>query len=138
MKNFTYKGCRTLLQGFVFFSMIILATGCKKIGPDYDVYFYSDVESSGTPLTLFLDGDLKGELPNLHTTIRFDNDTIKSGALHLKLKGGKYKMEAKDKNGETRSAGTIKFHQNSGGGSCTKGGNGQAGSGRTVVVKVFF
>jgi len=89
-------------------------------------------------MSLFLDGDYKGDLPNLHTRMAVDNDTILTQGLHLTLKSGKYKLIGKDKQGTIRCEGTIKFSNNSAGGSSTKGGNGSAGSGNTTVVKLFF
>ncbi len=122
----------------LFVSTFILLTNCKKLGSDYDTYFYTDVENSDGALTLFVDGKNKGELPNLKTSVSATNDTIINNALHLTLKSGKYKIETKDSKGNTKSSGTIKFNRNSLRGSSTMGGQSSASTGNKVVTKLNY
>ena len=122
----------------LFASTIIVLTNCKKFGKDFDTYFYTDIENSAGPLTLFVDGKNKGELPNLKTSVSPTNDTIINNALHLTLKSGKYKIEAKDNQGNVKCSGTLKFRSNSLSGSSTMGGQATATSGKTVVTKLNY
>ena len=117
---------------------IIVMTKCKKIGKDFDTYFYTDIENLAGPLTLFIDGRNKGELPNLKTSVSPTNDTVISNALHLILKSGRYKIEAKDNQGNLKCSGTLKFRSNSLSGSNTMGGQETSTSGKIVVTKLNY
>ena len=119
-------------------STIIVLTNCKKFGKDYDNYFFTDIENSAGPLTLFIDGKNKGELPNLKTSVSPTNDTVINNALHLILKSGKYKIEAKDNQGNVKCSGTLKFRLNSLSTSGTMGGQATASSGKTIVTKLNY
>jgi len=125
---------KVMLLAFIVFSL----TTCKKYGKPQDLFFYSDIDSAFAPMTLFLDDELKGEIPNLHVQISTDNDTITREALHLSLKPGKYNFIAKDNQGNVRCDGWFKFSKNSTKTSSTKGGQGVAGSDNTKVFEFFF
>lgn len=129
---------KQLIKLILFVSTMIVLTNCQKFGQNYATYFYTDIENKAGPLTLFVDGKSKGELPNLKTSLSPTNDTIINHALHLTLKSGKYKIEAKDSHGTLKYSGTLKFRSNSMGGSSTKGGQATASSGKTVVTKLNY
>lgn len=122
----------------LFASTIIVLTNCKKIGKDYDNYFFTDIENSAGPLILFIDGKNKGELPNLKTSVSPTNDTVINNALHLILKSGKYKIEAKDSQGNLKCSGTLKFRTNSLNGSSTMGGQETSTLDKIVVTKLNY
>jgi hypothetical protein len=122
----------------LFASTIIVLTNCKKIGKDFETYFYTDIENSAGPLTLFVDGKNKGELPNLKTSISTTNDTIINNALHLTLKSGKYKIEAKDNQGNVKVSGHVKFRTNATGTGGTMGGIATASSNKIIVNKLNY
>jgi hypothetical protein len=122
----------------LFASTIIVQTNCKKFGKDFETFFYTDGENSAGPLTLFVDAENKGELPNLKTSVSSTNDTVINNALHLKLKSGKYKIEAKDRQGNLKFSGTLKFRSNSVGGSSTMGGQEIVSSDKIVVTKLNY
>jgi len=119
-------------------STIIVLTNCKKFGKDYDNYFFTDIENSAGPLTLFIDGKNKGELPNLKTSVSPTNDTVINNALHLILKSGKYKIEAKDNQGNVKCSGTLKFRTNRLSGSSTMGGQETSTLDKIVVTKLNY
>ena len=127
-----------LIKLILFASTIIVLTNCKKFGKDFDTYFYTDIENSAGPLTLFVDGKNKGELPNLKTSVSPTNDTVINNALHLILKSGRYKIEAKDNQGNLKCSGTLKFRSNSLSGSNTMGGQETSTSGKIVVTKLNY
>ncbi|MBK7310351.1 MAG: hypothetical protein IPI93_06055 [Sphingobacteriaceae bacterium] len=119
-------------------STIIVLTNCNKLGKDFDNYFYTDIENSAGPLTLFIDGKNKGGLPYLKTSVSPTNDTIINHALHLTLKSGKYKIEAKDNQGNLKCSFTLKFRSNLLSTSGTIGRQTTAASGKIVVTKLNY
>ena len=129
---------RPFLKYVAFASMIVVLTNCKKLGKDYDTYFYTDIENSYGPLTLYVDGENRGELPNLKTSVSPGNDTIINNALHLTLKSGRYKIEGKDDQGNVKCSGTLKFRTNSLSCSGTMGGQATASSGKIIVTKLNY
>ena len=129
---------KQLIKLILFASTIIVLTNCKKYGQDFDTYFYTDIQNSAGPLILFVDDKNKGELPNLKTSVSATNDTIINNALHLTLKSGKYKIEAKDSQGNLKCSGTLKFRSNSIGTTGTMGGQATASSGKTIVTKLNY
>lgn len=116
----------------------IVLTNCKKYGKTFDTYFYTDMENSNGPLFLYIDGDTKGELPNLKTTLSPANDTILSNALHFRLRSGKYKIEGKDHDGTLKFSGYLKFRPGSIGTGGTMGGSGTSAAGNVIVTKIFY
>jgi hypothetical protein len=117
---------------------VLTLTNCDKYNKTFDAYFYSDVESAKTPLTLELDGEKKGELPNLKTSLSPDNDTIIKNALYLRLKSGKYNFEVKDVDGTVRCKGYLKFKTNSTKASVTMGGEATSLSGNVIVSRYTY
>ncbi len=103
---------RYITKLLILTSTIIFLTNCKKIGKTYDVFFYTNIETPTGPLSLNLDNKNIGELPILKTTLSTNNDTIKSNAIHLKLKTGRYKIQAKDSQGIIKFSGTLIFRFN--------------------------
>lgn len=117
---------------------IIFLTGCKKIGKTYDVYFYTAIENSSGLLTLYLDNKNVGELPCLKTALLTKNDTITGNAIHLKLKTGKYKLVAKDKQGNVKFSGTLIFRFNKVNGSSDSGALEYAMSKNILITRIYF
>jgi hypothetical protein len=132
--NLASHTTKAILTALILFSL----TTCKKFGTSQDLFFYSDIDSASAPMTLFVDDELKGVLPNLHVQVSVDNDTITREALHLSLKPGKYNLVAKDNQGNVRCEGWFKFSKNSVKTSATKGGQAFAGSNTTKVFELFF
>lgn len=127
-----------LIKLTVLVSALILLTNCKKFGSTFDAYFYTDVEGSAGPLFLFVDGESKGELPNLKTSTSPANDTVLNKALHLKLRSGKYKIEGKDSDGKVKFSGYLKFRSNCVANGGTLGGQATASSGKVIVTKIYY
>ena len=119
-------------------STIIVLTNCKKFGKTFDTYFYTDIENTAGPLYLYIDGNSKGELPNLKTSLSPTNDTIINNALHLRLRSGKYKIEGKDNQGTVKVSGYIKFRTNAVGNGSTMGGLGTASSDKVIVNNINY
>ena len=66
------------------------------------------------------------------------NDTIIKNALYISLNSGRYKIEAKDNQGNIKCEGTLKFRSGSLGGTSRMGGQATASSGKTVVTNLFY
>ena len=129
---------KQLIKLLLLASTLIVLTNCKKFGRSYDAYFYADIEASAGPLTLFIDNQNKGELPNLKTSVSPTNDTILNNALHLKIKSGKYNIEAKDAQGNVKCSGTLKFRGNNLNVTGKTGGHAASGNDNTVAVKFYY
>jgi hypothetical protein len=122
----------------VFAALMVALVNCKKFGKDHETYFYTDIENASGPLTLYVDGENKGQLPNLKTSVSPSNDTVINNALHLTLRSGRYKIEAKDDQGNVKCAGALKFRANSLNCSSTMGGQATASSGKIIVTKLNY
>ena len=129
---------KSILKLTLLLSTIIVLTNCKKFGKEHDTYFYTGVDNTTGPLTLFIDGKDRGQLPTLKVIISPSNDTIIKNALHLTLNSGKYKFEAKDSQGNLKCSGTLKFKSNSLSGSSTMGSQETSSSGKVVVTKLSY
>ena len=87
----------------------LLLTQCKKDNPTYNSYFYTTVNDQDAQLSLYIDNDYKGDLPYLANKPTCENDSLKSKSLFLTLPAGKYKVAAKDKQGNIKSSSTLKI-----------------------------
>lgn len=117
----------------------LLFTTCKKTGTTIEGYFFTDVEKNPGPLFLYIDNHNKGPLPNLNTRVSPDNDTVLKQALHVTLRrGGRYKVAAKDANGNIKSEGTLIFRTNSSRGSSTIGGSTTSQIDRKFAHRLYF
>jgi len=121
----------------IFISVVVIVTNCKKFGKPFDTYFFTDIESTAGPLQLFVDGNNKGHLPDLKTSMSPDNDTIIRQALHLTLKAGKYHLQAKDSLSNVISECTLKFSSTSTRLSGGKGGQATSSSSDRLVTKFY-
>jgi hypothetical protein len=126
------------IKVILFTAGVMVLVNCKRFGKDHNAYFFTDVENNGGHLTLFIDGKNKGELPNLKTSVSPGNDTVLTQALHLILSPGRYKLEAKDDQGNVKCSGLIKFRSNSLNNSCTMGSQATSRSGNTIVAKLSY
>jgi hypothetical protein len=129
---------KQFLKCVIFTSLVVVLVNCKKFGKEYDTYFYTDIENTSGPLTLYVDGENKGALPNLKTSVSPGNDTVINNALHLNLRSGRYKIEGKDDQGNVKCSGTLKFRTNSLNCSSTMGGQATASSGKIIVTKLNY
>lgn len=127
---------KKILKLILLASTILILTNCKKYGKDHESYFYTDIDSSSVPLTLFIDGENKGVLPNFQTSNFPSNDTILNNALKLSLKSGKYKIEAKDYLGNIKCSGVMKFRSNKISAINTIGAYSLANNGSKIVVEL--
>jgi len=128
------------LNILIAFSTLVLLTQCKKNDIIYNSYFYTTMPSSETELSLYLDKKYRGEIPYVKNKPTCDNDTSKQKALFLNLKPGKYKLEAKNKQGDIKSSATIKVTEkilsaSSGGGG---GGTTSNKEGECLIIGVFY
>ena len=92
----------------------LLFTQCKKEEiTTFNSYFCSANNiADGQPL-LYINGEYKGELPSINEEPPFGDDSPLQKMLCFPLPSGKYKVEVKDKQGNIKMAGTIKFKNGS-------------------------
>lgn len=117
------------------FTTIVLSN-CEKYRQQHETYFFSNMDLNASPLTLFIDGENKGGVPHFKTVSSPANDTILKNALKLTLKSGKYKMEAKDIQGNLKCAANIKFTNNKINVTSTLGAVSVLGSGSEVIIEL--
>jgi hypothetical protein len=86
---------------------------CKKDNSNYQGYFYTKIPGDDAKLTLYLNGQIQGQLPFVKAdSIGFTKDSIKFYSMKIRLSPGKHKVEAKDQQGITRSLGSFKITKN--------------------------
>jgi hypothetical protein len=96
---------------------------CKKDDTRYQGYFYSKNPTKDVQLTLYLDGQIQGQLPYVKTdSLGFTSDSIKTYSMKINVAAGKHKVEAKDQHGTTRSSGSFKVTKNKTSSSGSTGG----------------
>jgi len=101
---------KILAVGFAFLLIAVFPSeGCQKDDTVYDCYFYTINDTTDVQLSLYIDDEFKGELPQL-ASHPLCGDSVLVGTLHLQLTGGKYDMIAKDQTCEKRSINTVKFN----------------------------
>lgn len=118
---------------------LFLFSNCKKEhNKNYKAFFYTDKGSAEQKLSLFIDGQYKGDLPYLtvHPTCD-NNDPMRQQALPLTLESGKYKLDARDKDGNVVSSSTIKMECRKISTKGTKGGDELRNSGDMITIGLF-
>ncbi|MEO6305905.1 MAG: hypothetical protein ABIP51_22350 [Bacteroidia bacterium] len=131
MKN-TFK---TILLSLL---TILLLSQCKKNQITYNAYFYTTNPSAEVQLSLYIDDKYRGDLPCLYPKPTCDNDTLKQKALFLTLKSGKYKISAKDRQGNIKSSGTMKVSKNKMSSSGGMGGQEISSQSDCLIVGLFY
>ncbi|MBI4645123.1 MAG: hypothetical protein HY738_00665 [Bacteroidia bacterium] len=119
----------------------LLLTHCKKYNTTFNSYFYTSKDSNEVQLSLYIDGNYKGDLPYLTNKPTCDNDSLKQKALFLTLQSGKYKIVAKDKQDNIKSSSTLKITNNSMDGKTGNGGSGgleATSKDNCLIVGVFY
>ncbi len=129
---------KLLFKSLIICLSVLTLLACKKFGHKFDTYFYTDTESSDGPLYLYIDGKNKGALPFLKIPVSTENDTVIKSALHLVLRSGNYKIEAKDPFGNLKFSGYLKFRRRTIGNGGTLGGQETVSSGDIIVTKIFY
>ena len=118
--------------------VVLLLSNCKKDNTDYPTYFYMKVPSNDGKFALYINNTYKGDLPNLNISAINFNDSLKLKAILIYLKAGKYKIEAKDIEGNTKSRATYKFTSNKISMSGMMGGLESSGKQDTTVIGLFY
>jgi hypothetical protein len=117
---------------------ILLFTACKKNDETYNAYFFTTKSPDEVKLSLFIDGEYKGELPYLNPKPTCDNDTLKQKALILRLGSGKHDFVAKDDQGNERSTNKVKITKNKTSCSGSNGGSEMTKQNDCLIVNLFY
>ncbi len=144
MKNtaFTFVAALATVFGFV---------QCKQDDAMHTTYFYTSTSTIKDPLTLFVDGNAIGTLPSIPSNISMqsppltcDDSELTQRALVMNLKSGKYKLQAKDSQGNVKSGSTMTIGESHGGASGSFGEPGglqvaaTGGDNGCVTVNLFY
>lgn len=129
---------KSIIKVIYYVSLLIFLFSCNKADQKYDVYFFTDIENSPEPLSLFVEGKYIGKLPYLNTDVSPINDTIIKSALHLVLERGKYNIEAKDDLGSVKYSGKSKFKPGSLSGTSSVGRQTSSASNNVVAIKLSY
>ncbi|HET6245346.1 MAG: hypothetical protein H0V01_12520 [Bacteroidetes bacterium] len=103
---------KTAIQTLFLLSVVFFIS-CKKDNTNFNSYFWTSNDIEDSELTLYVNDQIKGPIPYLKDKPTCENDTLKAKALYLNLKAGKYKISAKDKQGNVKVSSTIKVKSNS-------------------------
>jgi hypothetical protein len=103
-------------------ALLFTLTECAKDNKSFNAHFYATFSRADGPLTLYIDDQLKGDLPYISVAPTCENDSLKQKMLRIVLKSGKYKVVAKSKDGGVKSSGTITLKTNKTGASGGVGG----------------
>ncbi len=112
-----FNAFETLMQSFMknkssfllFPLTLLLLTACQKEQNDpLDYYFCSTSSIGDAQWSLYVDGDLVGQLPNRSALPNCNNTAALSGMLHLVFSEERHQFEAKDAQGTVRSQGYFK------------------------------
>jgi len=114
--------------------VLIVFSHCRKDDTTFNSFFYANWANSEGNLNLFIDDELKGELPYLSVAPTCDDDSLKQIALNIPLKSGKYKIEAKTKGGVIKSSGNIRISSTRIGVSGRMGGQGVNSQGGCTFI----
>lgn len=136
MKFYTGYPSRKILGAVLISFMVLLLWNCKKNQKQYNAFFYTDRSDTSSVLQLYIDEKKIGDLPNLSVINSPGNDTIRRLGLNVKLKSGKYKIEAKDPKGNMNFEGTFKFKASKTQFTSTMGGSDLASDGETIAIKL--
>ncbi len=121
----------------------LLLVQCNKHSHDpentvFNCHFYTSNDSSDTKLSLYIDGENKGELPFISSDL-VCGDSALAGALQLSLSPGTYTVKGKDEDGHTQSSGNIMIYSDEQG---IDGGTGGMSlrwdEGTCFVIRLFF
>jgi hypothetical protein len=122
-----------------FLGMGLFFLQCKKDNSNYQGYFYSKKPTKDVQLTLYLDGQIQGQLPYVKTdSIGFTSDSIKRYSMKINVAAGKHKLEAKDQQGVTRSSGSFKVTKNRTASSGNTGGQELVLENEELRVGIYF
>ncbi len=93
--------------------LCLLLTACSQEEADpIDYYFCATSGTGDEQWSLYVDGDLIGQLPRLNAVPNCGNTVALSGLLHVSLSQLRHQYEAKDAQGTVRSAGYFKCIEN--------------------------
>ena len=110
----------------------------KDDNTQYNVYFSTTTSVTDSTWTLFIDGTDNGLLANPTEDYSCSSpDSTLSKYIFLQLSSGKYQIEAKDGNGETKFSGFLELKKDEVSGGGNVGGMQSQPSGDCVVVKLF-
>jgi hypothetical protein len=97
----------------IFVVSCCLLTNCKKDNTIYNVYFYTNKDTSVVHLSLYINDNKKGEIPYLNPKPTCENDSLKQLSFLQVLSSDKYVMTAKDEQGNIKSEHVIKISDSS-------------------------
>lgn len=91
--------------------ILITVSGCSRDDDTvFHSHFYTSQDNDSVHLSLYIDDNYEGELPNLTKMPDCDDNET---ALYRKLESGKYRLTTKDQNGKTVNESVLKIKQNS-------------------------
>lgn len=126
------------LCAIVLFSSLFMIS-CRKDQTIFNTYFYVADTTRSENLSLYINHQFKGMLPRMAQPVTdhplgFNDPALSQHSLRFQLPSGSYMVEARNNEGLVLISGTIRFSENSGGGSGGKGLVGTSSSGSDLEV----
>lgn len=88
-------------------------------------------------MTLFIDGENKGQLPVISEKADPKSATQKTTALYIPVPSGTHKIEARKGDGSVVSFNKMTFSSNKMGCTATKGGSSVASDNESIMVELY-
>lgn len=105
---------KSVIISLALFISFFFLSSCKKEGATYNIYVYTTRYDEVTPIFLNLNDQSKGEIPYFAQKQSFETlDSLRSKALLLHLNYGRYPITARDRFGNIKADGNLKFKRRS-------------------------
>jgi len=92
---------------------LLVFTQCGREDKSFNAFFWISHHKLDSKLSLFVDGNFKGDLIPQKKSLTCDTDSLKQKAVFLVIKNGTHKLVAKDSLGTVISSATIRVTINS-------------------------